>query len=144
MPYGKCMHPRKCVCIVFHQDEVVSASSGHLDRMNPKTPEEFEEFRQALTKKITEFEVRSHFVVDRRGRSLVLSPPSFPMLPPSPSHSSLPPLSPSSPSLPPLSLSLLLRLVHTTPHFLRGYFDQSVHHVSVCVCVCVCMCVCQV
>ena len=25
--------------------------------MNPKTPEEFEEFQQALTKKITQFEV---------------------------------------------------------------------------------------
>ena len=35
----------------------VSGSSGQLERMNPQTPEEFEEFRQALTKKITQFEV---------------------------------------------------------------------------------------
>ena len=31
--------------------------SGQLERMNPKTPEEFEEFRSALAMKITEFEV---------------------------------------------------------------------------------------
>ena len=38
----------------------VSGSSGQLERMNPNTPEEFEEFRIALSKKITEFEVCSH------------------------------------------------------------------------------------
>ena len=35
----------------------VAGSGDHLERMNPKTPEEFEEFRSALSKKITEFEV---------------------------------------------------------------------------------------
>ena len=37
----------------------VAGSGGHLERMNPNTPEEFEEFRSALSRKITEFEVSS-------------------------------------------------------------------------------------
>ncbi|CAI7996208.1 Eukaryotic translation initiation factor 3 subunit J [Geodia barretti] len=45
----------------------VAGSGDHLERMNPKTPEEFEEFRSALSKKITEFEASTHYTTFLEG-----------------------------------------------------------------------------